>query len=67
MHTMHALDFVSIKRALAEFPDRGPLKRSKDRLQADIVEELVREYMPHHQRANSAATEDDEDAAPRPS
>lgn len=70
MHTMHPLDFVSIKRALAEFPDREPLKRSKDRLQADIVEELVREYMPQYQRAKSAVIDDDEadvDPAPRPS
>lgn len=50
MNTIHPLEFAAIKRALAEFPDREPLKRSKDRLQADLVTELVHEYLPQCQR-----------------
>ncbi|HEY2254547.1 MAG TPA: GSU2403 family nucleotidyltransferase fold protein, partial [Variovorax sp.] len=45
MNTMHPLHFVKIKRALAEYPTRDPLKRSKDRLQADLVEQLVQTHM----------------------
>lgn len=48
MHTMHPLDFVQIKRALAVHPSRDPLKITKDRLQADLVEELVRTHMPQY-------------------
>lgn len=46
MGTMHPLGFVAVKRALAAYADRDPLKRSKDALQADLVEELVRDRMP---------------------
>jgi hypothetical protein len=48
MHTMHPLDFVKIKRVLAAYAARDPLKVSKDRLQADLVEELVRTHMPQY-------------------
>jgi hypothetical protein len=41
MNTMHPMDFVKIKRALGTYPTRDPLKRTKDLLQADLVEELV--------------------------
>lgn len=37
--------FVKFKRWMAEAPDRDDLKRPRDRLQARIVEELVREYL----------------------
>lgn len=50
MHTMHPLDFVSVKRALAAYPTREPLKRSKDLMQADLIEELVNAYMPQYLR-----------------
>jgi len=68
MNTMHPLDFVKVKRALAVYPDREPLKRSKDRIQAELVEKLVDEYMPQYQRAKSATGEDDGqgEAAERP-
>ena len=48
MITMHPMDFVSVKRTLATYVNRDPLKRSKDVLQADLVEKLVRERMPQH-------------------
>jgi len=50
MHTMHPADFVSVKRALANYPNRDPLKRSKDALQADLVETLIRDCMPQYDR-----------------
>jgi hypothetical protein len=37
--------FVSFKRWMAERADRDPLKRSRDRLQADIVEMMMREHL----------------------
>jgi len=46
MNTVHPLAFVSFKRWLAARPDRDPLKRSRDKLQADTVERLVDEYLP---------------------
>lgn len=49
MHTMHPLDFVKIKRTLGTNPARAPLKRTKDLLQADLVEELVHSHMPQLQ------------------
>lgn len=52
MTTMHPLAFVSVKRVLADFPNRDPLKRSKDRLQADLVEALIREYLPQYAEAD---------------
>ncbi|RRH83714.1 hypothetical protein EH244_24950 [Variovorax beijingensis] len=53
MNTMHPLDFVDVKRALAKYPNRDPLKRSKDVLQAELVATLVRDYMPQYARSNS--------------
>ena len=50
MNTMHPLDFVDVKRALAKYPNRDPLKRSKDVLQAELVATLVRDYMPQYAR-----------------
>lgn len=46
MHTIHPADFARIKRALAARLDRDPLKKSKDQLQAEVVEQLVAEYLP---------------------
>lgn len=46
MNTVHPLTFVSFKRWLAQRPDRDPLKTSRDRLQADTVEQLVEQYLP---------------------
>ncbi|MBT2336317.1 hypothetical protein J7E49_20690 [Variovorax paradoxus] len=50
MNTMHPLDFVEVKLALAKYPNRDPLKRSKDVLQAELVATLVRDYMPQYAR-----------------
>ncbi|MET3464273.1 GSU2403 family nucleotidyltransferase fold protein [Variovorax atrisoli] len=48
MHTMAPPDFARIKRKLAEYPTRDPLKRSKDRIQAELVEELSATHMPQY-------------------
>lgn len=47
MNTVHPLAFVRFKHWLAGRPDRDPLKVSRDTLQADTVEQLVHEYLPH--------------------
>ena len=65
MHTMHPLDFVKIKRTLAASPTRDPLKVSKDRLQADLVEELVRTHLPQY-AINSTADAPGRSPAARP-
>lgn len=46
MNTVHPLAFVRFKRWLAQRPDRDPLKAGRDSLQADTVEQLVRDYLP---------------------
>ena len=46
MRTVHPLDFARIKRELAKNVDREPLKKTKDRSQADLVEKLVADYLP---------------------
>lgn len=48
MNTMAPANFVQIKRALAAYPTREPLKRSKDLLQAQLVEELIATHMPQY-------------------
>lgn len=47
MNTISPAAFVRFKRWMAEQPDRDPMKRRRDKLQADLVEELAREYLPH--------------------
>lgn len=54
MNTMSPLDFVEVKRVLANYPNRDPLKRSKDELQAGLVEDLVRNYMPQYSRQKAS-------------
>lgn len=46
MNTISPLTFIQFKRWLAEQPDRDTMKRSRDLLQANMVEELVSEYLP---------------------
>ena len=46
MNTISPLAFVKFKRWMAEQPDRDTMKRRRDLLQADLVEELVGEYLP---------------------
>lgn len=47
METISPLAFVKFKRWMAAQPDRDPMKISRDSLQADIVEQLVEEYLPY--------------------
>ena len=47
MRTVHPLDFARIKRQLSQDKRRDPLKKTKDMAQADMIEMLVRESLPH--------------------
>lgn len=47
MNTVHPLAFVRFKHGLTGRPDRDPLKVGRDTLQADTVEQLVHEHLPH--------------------
>lgn len=47
MNTISPKAFVDFKRWMGGLHNRDPLKKSRDILQADLVEELVREYLPH--------------------
>lgn len=47
MTTVAPALFVSFKRWMAERPDRDPVKRSRDLLQAEMVEKFAEEYLPH--------------------
>lgn len=48
MPTVHPLAFARIKRLLAKEPNRDPRKAPKDREQADVVEALVKEFLPQY-------------------
>lgn len=50
MRTVHPLDFIQVKNELADAPTRDPLKRRKDRMQANVVVHLWDEYLQHMQR-----------------
>lgn len=47
MRTVHPLHFARIKRQLSKDPNRDPRKKAKDLAQADMVQALVKEYLPH--------------------
>lgn len=47
MTTISPIAFARFKRWLAAQPTRDPLKRSRDTMQADVVEQIVAEYLPH--------------------
>lgn len=47
MRTVHPLDFARIKRQLSQDLRRDPLKKTKDMAQAELIEQLVRECLPH--------------------
>lgn len=47
MHTVHPRLFAMHKRWLSEQGSRDPLKRRRDSLQADLVQELAEHYLPH--------------------
>lgn len=51
MQTLHPLDFVRIKTQLAASQQRDPLKRPKDKLQAEVVRELWDSYLQHREAA----------------
>lgn len=46
MNTVHPQAFVEFKRWLARQPGRETLKRTRDVLQADTVEQMLDEYLP---------------------
>lgn len=45
--TVHPLAFARIKRQLSQDPKREALKAKKDAQQADLVEQVVHEFLPH--------------------
>lgn len=45
MRTIHPLDFIRLKRKLADLPTRDPQKAPKDRLQAQVVQALWDGYL----------------------
>ena len=47
MNTVHPATFVVFKRWMATQPDRDPIKRRRDALQADTVQELLEKYLPN--------------------
>jgi hypothetical protein len=47
MQTVHPMAFARIKRQLSADPARDPRNAPKDLAQADMVEQLVHEYLPH--------------------
>ena len=46
MTTLEPMAFVRFKRWMSTLPQRDPLKRRRDALQAEAVEEVVQEYLP---------------------
>ena len=49
MNTLHPIAFARFKRWMSGQPDRDPLKRRRDALQAEVVENMVQEYLPQWQ------------------
>jgi len=47
MTTIHPRVFAAFKRWMSNEPDRDPLKRRRDALQADAVEWMLHERLPH--------------------
>jgi hypothetical protein len=47
MNTLEPSTFVRFKQWMSTRPERDPLKRRRDALQAKAVEEVLREYLPH--------------------
>jgi hypothetical protein len=54
MHTVHPVVFSRFKRWLSNLPNRDPKKRQRDLLQAQIVEQMVQEHLPHLSRIDEA-------------
>lgn len=49
MNTVSPVVFAKFKRWMAGQDDRDPLKRQRDTMQAELVEEMATEYFPHLQ------------------
>ncbi|MEI6133303.1 MAG: GSU2403 family nucleotidyltransferase fold protein [Deltaproteobacteria bacterium] len=47
INTVSPVEFIKVKKWLSMRPDRDPIKQSRDKLQANIIEKLVTEYLPH--------------------
>ncbi|MEO8120941.1 MAG: GSU2403 family nucleotidyltransferase fold protein [Rhodoferax sp.] len=47
MNTVHPATFVAFKRRMSTQPDREAMKRRRDMLQADTVQEMLEKYLPH--------------------
>jgi hypothetical protein len=47
MNTVSPLVFAQFKRWMAAQPNRESMKVDRDRMQAELVEQLVEEYLPH--------------------
>ena len=47
MNTVHPATFVTFKRWMATQTDREAIKRRRDLLQADVVQEIMEKYLPH--------------------
>lgn len=58
MRTVHPLDFIQVKQALAAQPGRDPLKRPKDALQAQVVQQLWDNHLRHREPSPGAAPAD---------
>lgn len=54
MRTLHPLDFIRLKRELGQRKGRDPLKAPKDRLQAELVQQMWDEYLQHMAQPASA-------------
>jgi hypothetical protein len=50
MNTLDPTAFVRFKQWMSALPERDPLKRRRDALQAKVVEEVVQEYLPQWAR-----------------
>lgn len=46
MRTIHPADFARVKRELGGRKDRDALKTRKDLLQAELIEQLTKQYLP---------------------
>lgn len=57
METIDPGEFVRFKRWMADLPDREPLKKRRDALQAALVEQLVDQYLPNLRATNAVPAE----------
>lgn len=57
MHTISPKVFCEFKQWMGQQTDRDPMKRNRDLLQAEIVAELVEEYLPNWEGSQSSSDE----------